>query len=162
MARAFRQPYNEPTRPNKETAMLDQRILDTMMINVPAASMWRDNIRITEAQEPGFITFETDVPAELGNYRNGIHGGTAYTIGEIGCGFAMYSFNTNNVCQSANINFLKAVPCCTVVTKTEPIHKGRSTAVIRVSTYQKETGKLLFQSTHNMFLFGPVFEDVEQ
>ena len=88
--------------------------------------------------------------------HDGIHGGTGYFIGEIGCGFATYSFGVNNVCNSASINFFKAVPCCKVDVTTEPLHKGRSTAVIRVTTREAATGKLLFQSTHNMFLMGPI------
>ena len=48
------------------------------------------------------------------------------------------------------------MPCCKVIVETEPIHAGRSTAVIRVTTRQAETGKLLFQSTHTMFLLGPI------
>lgn len=43
--------------------------------------------------------------------------------------------------------------------ETEPLHKGRSTAVIRVTTREAATGKMLFQSTHNMFLLGPLKDD---
>ena len=71
-------------------------------------------------------------------------------------GVCHVTLGSDNVCQSASINFFKAVPCCKVDVTTEPIHAGRSTAVIRVTTREAATGKLLFQSTHNMFLLGPI------
>lgn len=127
-----------------------------MLCNVPSAPEFADNIHIVEAPEPGRIHFTMDIPPSLGNYRGGIHGGTGYFIGEIGCGFATYSYGVNNVCQSASVTFFKSVPCCKVDVWTEPLHKGRSTAVIRVTTREASTGKLLFESTHNMFLMGPL------
>ena len=99
-----------------------------------------------------------NVPESLGNYMNGIHGGTLYFIGEIGAGFATSSLGFRNVCSSATINFFKAVPCCRLDVRTEAVHAGRSTAVIRVTIRQFETGKVIAQSTHNMFLFSS-FED---
>lgn len=141
--------------------MIDQKILDTLMWNTPELPEIRDNIQIIEANEPGYIHFTFDIPASLGNYRGTIHGGTAYFIGEIGCGFATHSYGVNNVCNAANINFFKGVPVCKVDVTTEPLHKGRSTAVIRVTTREAATGKLLFQSTHNMFLMAP-FDFLEE
>lgn len=138
--------------------MTKDELLKKMWCNVPEAPEFQDNIKIVEVTEPGYVHFTMDIPESLGNYRGGIHGGTGYFIGEIGCGFATYSFGVNNVCNSASINFFKAVPCCKVDVTTEPLHKGRSTAVIRVTTREAATGKLLFQSTHNMFLMGPLEE----
>ena len=136
--------------------MVDEKLIEKMWCNVPEAPEFRENIEIVEVSEPGYVHFTMDIPESLGNYRGGIHGGTGYFFGEIGCGFATYSFGVNNVCNSASINFFKAVPCCKVDVTTEPLHKGRSTAVIRVTTREAATGKLLFQSTHNMFLMGPI------
>ena len=139
--------------------MVDAARIEKMKCNIPPLAEFRDNIEILEVKEPGYVHFTMDIPASLGNYRGGIHGGTGYFIGEIGCGFATYSFGVNNVCNSATVNFFKAVPCCKVDVETEPLHKGRSTAVIRVTTREAATGKMLFQSTHNMFLLGPLKDD---
>lgn len=131
-------------------------MLEKMRCNIPPSPDFQDNIEIIDVTEPGYVHFTMDIPACLGNYHGGIHGGTGYCIGEIGSGFATFSLGSDNVCQSASINFFKAVPCCKVDVTTEPIHAGRSTAVIRVTTREAATGKLLFQSTHNMFLLGPI------
>ena len=139
--------------------MVDAAFIEKMKCNIPPLAEFRDNIEIIEVKEPGYVHFTMDIPASLGNYRGGIHGGTGYFIGEIGCGFATYSFGVNNVCNSATVNFFKAVPCCKVDVETEHLHKGRSTAVIRVTTREAATGKMLFQSTHNMFLLGPLKDD---
>lgn len=133
-------------------------MLEKMRCNMPPLAEFRDNIEIVDVPEPGCVRFTMDVPASLGNYMGAIHGGTGYFIGEIGCGFATYSFGVKNVCMNATINFYKAVPCCKVEVSTEALHKGRSTAVIRVTTREAATGKLLFESTHNMFLMGPLGE----
>ncbi len=140
----------------REFPMEKSVMLEKMRCNIPPSPDFQDNIQIVEVSEPGYVHFTMDVPACLGNYHGAIHGGTGYFIGEIGAGFATYTLGSDNVCQSANINFFKAVPCGKVDVTTEPIHAGRSTAVIRVTTHDAETGKLLFQSTHNMFLFGPI------
>ncbi|HJF66612.1 MAG TPA: PaaI family thioesterase [Slackia equolifaciens] len=131
-------------------------MLEKMRCNIPPSPDFQDNIEIIDVTEPGYVHFTMDIPACLGNYHGGIHGGTGYCIGEIGSGFATFTLGSDNVCQSASINFFKAVPCCKVDVTTEPIHAGRSTAVIRVTTREAPTGKLLFQSTHNMFLLGPI------
>lgn len=131
-------------------------MLEKMRCNIPPSPDFQDNIEIVDVTEPGYVHFTMDIPACLGNYHGGIHGGTGYCIGEIGSGFATFSLGSDNVCQSASINFFKAMPCCKVDVTTEPIHAGRSTAVIRVTTREAATGKLLFQSTHNMFLLGPI------
>ena len=131
-------------------------MLEKMRCNIPPSPDFQDNIEMIDVTEPGYVHFTMDIPACLGNYHGGIHGGTGYCIGEIGSGFATFSLGSDNVCQSASINFFKAVPCCKVDVTTEPIHAGRSTAVIRVTTREAATGKLLFQSTHNMFLLGPI------
>ena len=131
-------------------------LLEKLRCNIPPQQELQDAIVIDEVPKPGYVRFTVDVPTSFSNYHGGIHGGMAYFIGEIGCGFATYSLGFNNVCQTATINFIKAVPCCKVVVETEPIHAGRSTAVIRVTSRQAETGKLLFQSTHTMFLLGPI------
>ncbi|MDO4442285.1 MAG: PaaI family thioesterase [Slackia sp.] len=138
--------------------MFDAAAMEKLRCNIPSLAEFQDNIEIVEVEKPGFVTFTMDIPASLGNYRGGIHGGTGYFIGEIGCGFATYSLGVSNVCTSASINFIKAVPCCKVEARTEVVHAGRSTAVVRVSTYEAASGRLLFQSTHNMFLFGPLEE----
>lgn len=129
-------------------------MMKNMRINIPPLKEWQDAIEIVDVAEPGRVKFTVDVPKDLANFHGMSHGGTAYTIGEIGAGFAMYSFGDNNVCQSATVEFLKAEPCKKLVVTTEPIHKGRSTAVIRVSTRDAETGKLYVESTHNMFVLG--------
>lgn len=131
-------------------------MLEKMRCNIPPSPDFQENIEIIDVTEPGYVHFIMDIPACLGNYHGGIHGGTGYCIGEIGSGFATFTLGSDNVCQSASINFFKAVPCCKVDVTTEPIHAGRSTAVIRVTTREAATGKLLFQSTHNMFLLGPI------
>ena len=131
-------------------------MLEKMRCNIPPSPDFQDNIEIIDVTEPGYVHFTMDIPACLGNYHGGIHGGTGYCIGEIGSGFATFTLGSDNVCQSASINFFKAVPCYKVDVTTEPIHAGRSTAVIRVTTREAATGKLLFQSTHNMFLLGPI------
>lgn len=131
-------------------------MLEKMRCNIPPSPDFQDNIEIIDVTEPGYVHFTMDIPACLGNYHGGIHGGTGYCIGEIGSGFATFTLGSDNVCQSASINFFKAAPCCKVDVTTEPIHAGRSTAVIRVTTREAATGKLLFQSTHNMFLLGPI------
>lgn len=140
----------------REFPMEKSVMLEKMRCNIPPSADFQDNIEIIDVTEPGYVHFTMDVPACLGNYHGGIHGGTEYFIGEIGCGFATYTLGSNNVCQSASINFIKAVPCCKVDVVTEPIHAGRSTAVIRVTAREAATGKMLFTSTHNMFLLGPV------
>ena len=139
--------------------MFDAAAMEKLRCNIPSLAEFQDNLEIVEVEKPGFVTFTMDIPESLGNYRGGIHGGTGYFIGEIGCGFATYSLGVSNVCTSASINFIKAVPCCKVKACTEVVHAGRSTAVVRVSTYEEASGKLLFQSTHNMFLFGPLEEE---
>lgn len=131
-------------------------MLEKMRCNIPPSADFQDNIEIIDVTEPGYVHFTMDIPACLGNYHGGIHGGTGYCIGEIGSGFATFTLGSDNVCQSASINFFKAAPCCKVDVTAEPIHAGRSTAVIRVTTREAATGKLLFQSTHNMFLLGPI------
>lgn len=131
-------------------------LIEKMKCNIPELAEFRENIEILDVSEPGYVRFTVDIPRSLGNYRGGIHGGTGYFIGEIGCGFATYSYGVNNVCNSASINFFKSVPCCKVDVRTEPLHKGRSTAVIRVTTFEAATGAKLFESTHNMFLLGPI------
>lgn len=143
----------------KGSLMVDGALIERLRCNIPALAEFQDNIRIIEVEKPGFVRFTMDIPESLGNYRGGIHGGTGYFIGEIGCGFATYSLGMSNVCTSASINFIKAVPCCKVETCTEVVHAGRSTAVVRVSTYDAAEHRLLFQSTHNMFLFGPLEEE---
>lgn len=140
----------------REFPMEKSVLLEKMRCNIPPSPDFQDNIEIIDVTEPGYVHFTMDIPACLGNYHGGIHGGTGYCIGEIGSGFATFSLGSDNVCQSASINFFKAVPCCKVDVTTEPIHAGRSTAVIRVTTREAATGKLLFQSTHNMFLLGPI------
>lgn len=134
-------------------------MLEKLRCNIPPSAEFQDAIGIVAVDRPGFVRFTMDIPESLGNYRGGIHGGTGYFIGEIGCGFATYSLGMSNVCTSASINFIKAVPCCKVEARTEVVHAGRSTGVIRVSTYEAATGKLLFQPTHNMFFFGPLEEE---
>lgn len=140
----------------REFPMEKSVMLEKMRCNIPPSPDFQDNIEIVDVTEPGYVHFTMDIPACLGNYHGGIHGGTGYCIGEIGSGFATFSLGSDNVCQSASINFFKAMPCCKVDVTTEPIHAGRSTAVIRVTTREAATGKLLFQSTHNMFLLGPI------
>ncbi|MFR4805086.1 MAG: PaaI family thioesterase [Eggerthellaceae bacterium] len=141
-----------------EVAMVDAALIEKMKCNIPSSRGLGITLRILEVKSV-HVHFTMDIPASLGNYRGGIHGGTGYFIGEIGCGFATYSFGVNNVCNSATVNFFKAVPCCKADVETEPLHKGRSTAVIRVTTREAATGKMLFQSTHNMFLLGPLKDD---
>ncbi len=140
----------------REFPMEKDVMLEKMRCNIPPSSDFRDNIQIIDVSEPGCVHFSMDVPECLSNFHGKIHGGTAYFIGEIGAGFATYTLGSNNVCQNANINFFKAVPCCKVDVTTEALHAGRSTAVIRVTSREAATGKLLFQSTHNMFLLGPI------
>ncbi len=87
--------------------MVDEKLIEKMWCNVPEAPEFRENIEIVEVSEPGYVHFTMDIPESLGNYRGGIHGGTGYFIGEIGCGFATYSFGVNNVCNSANVIIFK-------------------------------------------------------
>lgn len=140
----------------REFPMEKSVMLEKMRCNIPPSADFQDNIEIIDVTEPGYVHFTMDVPACLGNYHGGIHGGTAYFISEIASGFATYTLGSDNVCQSASINFVKAAPCCKVDVTTEPVHAGRSTAIIRVTARQAETGKLLFTTMHNMFLLGPI------
>ncbi len=142
----------------REFPMDKDVMLEKMRCNIPPSPEFHDAIAIVDVEEPGRVHFTMDVPASLGNYHGAIHGGTGYFIGEIGAGFATYTLGSDNVCQSATINFFKAAPCGKVDVIAEAIHAGRSTAVIRVTTHDAATGKLLFQSTHNMFLLGPLKE----
>jgi uncharacterized protein (TIGR00369 family) len=135
---------------------MDKELLQRLRCNIPPLPDLQDNIEILDVTEPGYVHFTVGVPQTLKNYHDGIHGGTLYFIGEIGAGFATYSLGKNNVCSSANINFFKSVPCCMIDVVTEPLHIGRSTAVIRVTIRQAETGKLVAQTTHNMFILGPI------
>lgn len=133
---------------------MPEDLLTRLRVNIPALKELQDAIVIDRVEKPGFVHFTCNVPESLGNYRGGIHGGTAYFIGEIGAGFAAYSLGRENVCQTASINFIKAVPTCLVEVTTETLHAGRSTAVIRVTSRRASDGKLLFESTHTMFLMG--------
>ena len=98
--------------------------------------------------------YTVDVPESLANFHGATHGGTAASICDTGAGFAMYSYGDNNVCSSASIEYVRAEPVGKLDVWTEPIHKGRSMAVIRVSARSAATGKLLFEGTHNMFILG--------
>jgi acyl-coenzyme A thioesterase PaaI-like protein len=140
--------------------VLTDEQMEKMRCNIPPNQEMQDAIQIIEVPEPGHVRFTVDVPESFGNYHGKIHGGTEYMIGEIGAGFATYSFGVDNVCNMASINFVRAVPCSKLEVETEALHKGRSTALIRVMAREASTGKLVFTSTHNMFLFGP-FEDWE-
>lgn len=119
--------------------MVDEKLIEKMWCNVPEAPEFRENIEIVEVSEPGYVHFTMDIPESLGNYRGGIHGARAISSEKSAVGSRPNSFGVNNVCNSASINFFKAVPCCKVDVTTEPLHKGRSTAVIRVTTREAAT-----------------------
>lgn len=129
-------------------------MMERMRINIPALKEWQDAIKIIDVPEPGRVHYTVDVPESLANFHGATHGGTAASICDTGAGFAMYSYGDNNVSSSASIEYVRAEPVGKLDVWTEPIHKGRSTAVIRVSARSAATGKLLFEGTHNMFILG--------
>ena len=107
-----------------------------------------------ENVEKGEVSFSIDIPDDVINYHDKIHGGFLSTLAEIAAGMATYSHGVSNVALSASINFLSAAGKGKVFVQASTIHIGRSTAVIR-SLVNHENGRQLVESTYTMFILGP-------
>ncbi len=135
---------------------IDPAYAEELLCNFPPIEGLAESCEIEEASEER-CQFTVCVPETLRNYRGTIHGGGVYLLSEVGCGVQTYALGQSNVCMQANINFIKAIPCgkrVRVVSETH--HRGRTSALIRVTIFDVETGKKVSESSHTMFLFGPL------
>lgn len=130
-------------------------IEEEVLCNFPDVEGLRESCELAELSKER-CRFSVVIPPSMANYRGAVHGGATYLVSEVACGIATYVLGRANVCMQASINFLKAVPCGKVDVVTETRHAGRSSAVVRVEISDAESGAKIAESTHTMFLMGPL------
>lgn len=129
-----------------------------VLCNFPDVDGLRESCELIELSKER-CRFSVVVPPSMANYRGTIHGGATYLVSEIACGIATYVLGQSNVCMQASINFVKAIPCGKLDVTTEIRHAGRSSAVVRVTISDARNGMLVAESSHTMFLMGPLDSD---
>ena len=122
-------------------------ILKTLVIN---------DIKIIKACD-GQAELSVEITESMLNVHEKIHGGVLFTIADSTAGACAVSLGKKVVTLNANINFIKANPTGKVISKGRVIHKGRSTVVVDVNTYDYTTDALLSTSSFTMFVLGEYF-----
>lgn len=122
----------------------ENEILKTLVI---------DNMTIVKADN-GIAQISLEITDAMLNVHKKIHGGVLFTISDSTAGACAVSLGKKVVTLNANINFIKATAHGKIVSKGKVFHKGRSTVVVEVETYDFATNNLLSTSSFTMFVIG--------
>ena len=136
-----------------DASALDPYVAATIMDTVTGQKEL-ETLEIVEVG-PGHVVFEADAPESVMNYHRTIHGGYLATVSELAAGMAVYAYGLSSFAVAASTNFVKAVGMGRLVVKADPVHKGRTTAVIRCVVETPE-GALIAESTYTMLILGPL------
>lgn len=127
-----------------DTNSRENEVLKTLVI---------DNMTIIKAQD-GIAHLSLKITDDMLNVHKKIHGGVLFTISDSTAGACAVSLGKKVVTLNANINFIKAVANEEIIAKGRVFHKGRSTVVVEVETYDTITNNLLSTSSFTMFVIG--------
>lgn len=136
-----------------DASELDPYVADTIR-GTSTKQKELETLEIVEAR-PGHIVFEADAPESVMNYHGTIQGGYLATVSELAAGMALYASGLSSFAVASSMNFIKAVGTGRLVVKADPVHQGRTTAVIRCAVETLE-GALIAESTYTMLVMGPL------
>ncbi len=91
--------------------------------------------------------------SEAGMNRAGImHGGLVFSLADAASGLCVLATGNKCVTLNSTINYIKPVKEGRLIAKGRPIHKGRTTWIIRVDL-ENEAEVLMASATFTMFVF---------
>lgn len=87
------------------------------------------------------------------NFMGKVHGGFLFTMADVASGLSVISYGDKCVTIDSSMNFIKGVESGILRAEGEVIHKGKTTAVTKVTIYN-EKRQVVAVATNTMFISG--------